>query len=743
MHFRDTHFKQFIIYRLIDGDKIPCSPLNGLPISVKDSTVWVTYAEALAAATQWQASGVGFVIAPPYWFLDIDHCLLDSGAWSPLAIEICTQFNGAGMEVSQSGRGLHLFGIGEAPFHKCKNIKHKIEFYTQDRFAALTGTNWSGDIQFNATALLPALVKKYFEPEIEPNFNISGVHPNWSGPQDDDELINLMLQSKSSPFRRGASIQDLWAANETALARAYPPAKDTQVYDASAADAALAQHLAFWTGNDSERMIRLMYRSQLVRDKWQQRSDYLPRTIEQARAKQSTFYHQTTIATVQPRGNNSLLGVDEQIEFFKGCVYIMDEHKALIPGGYLVNAERFRVIYGGHSFVMDLENGRVCRNAWEAFTENQGFKCERVISSCFRPLLPAGAVITENGAKLVNTWWPIDIPRRAGDATPFLNHVKKLYPDEEERERILCYLAALIQYQGIKFEWCPIIQGVQGNGKTLLARCLAHAVGNRYTHYPKADQITSRFNDWMDSRILIVVEDIYDSNEKIIEALKVIINGDRQEIEPKGGKKITKDVCCNYIINTNHRDALRKSRDDRRFGIFYTAQQEKADLARDGMGGDYFPKLYGWLKNGGYEIVSELLYTYQIRDEFNPALGHIAPMTQFTELAISEGSSPLEQEIREAIEQGVSGFRGGWISSMALDNLISKCKFYITYSKRHALLKSLGYIKHPFLPDGRVNTIVLPDAGRPRLYIQKLSPLAHSLKSPVEIGRAYSEAQQL
>ncbi len=741
MQFNKT-LKQFIIYRV---GKIPCSPLHGKPHDPTDESQWVTFEEATFAVKRYNAAGVGFAIKPPYWFLDIDHCLDENGQWSAVAIELCQQFTGAAIEVSLSGRGLHIFGRGEVPPHGCKNANHNLELYTEKRFAALTGIHARGNLDFDATSLLPTLVAKYFTVTAQNHAtSIDGVHPDWLGPSDDQELITLMLSSRASQFRRGATIQQLWTADEKALIEAYPP-HENQVYDSSSADAALAQHLAFWTGNDAERMARLMYQSALVRDKWNQRPDYIPRTIESARTKQTTFYHQATTGAIQTRTGRTLLNIEEQIELFKGCVYVMDEHKALIPGGYLVNAERFRVIYGGYSFVMDLENGRVSRNAWEAFTENQGFKCERVISSCFRPTLAPGAIITENGAKLVNTWWPIEISRRVGDATPFLNHMNKLYPNPEERERMMCYCAAIVQYPGIKFEWCPTIQGVEGNGKTLISRCLARAVGNRYTHYPKADQITNKFNDWMDNKIFIAVEDIFDSSDRVMEALKVIINGDRQEIEPKGGKKVTKDICCNYIINTNHKDALRKTRNDRRFGVFYTAQQEKSDLIRDGMTGDYFPKLYGWLRNGGYEIVSELLYTYDIKDEYNPALGHIAPVTRFTETAILESSSTLEQEIREAVEQGVSGFRGGWVSSMALDELLKRlnASLRLTRRKRHDLLQTLGYIPHPALNDGRVNNPVLPDGGKPRLYIQKTSPLVHTLRTAGDVAKTYSDLQQL
>lgn len=321
MEFKDCNLKQFIIYRLARRnnkiEKIPCSPLTGLPISVKDSEQWVTFSEAENASRHWRADGVGFVIVPPYWFLDIDHCLLDTGAWSPLAIELCTQFNGAYLEVSQSGRGLHLFGRGQASEHKCKNIEKNLEFYTEARFAALTGMHARGDIEFDATALLPALIDKYFTPSsavFSEWSQASGAHPSWSGPADDEELISLMLNSRSSQFRRGATIQQLWTADEKALTEAYPP-HENQVYDASSADAALAQHLGFWTGNDVERMIRLMYRSQLVREKWQQRVDYLPRTIESARAKQTTFYQGSALAKSQSNvseigGSDSLIEVN-------------------------------------------------------------------------------------------------------------------------------------------------------------------------------------------------------------------------------------------------------------------------------------------------------------------------------------------------------------------------------------------------------------------------------------------------
>ena len=100
------------------------------------------------------------------------------------------------------------------------------------------------------------------------------------------------------------------------------------------------------------------------------------------------------------------------------------------------------------------------------------------------------------------------------------------------------------------------------------------------------------------------------------------------------------------------------------FSVFYTAQQNDGDLERDGMEGDYFPDLYEWLKGAGryaqygegygYSVVNEYLSTYAIPDALNPATQcHRAPITSTTKDAITASLGGIEQEILEAIEQGI------------------------------------------------------------------------------------------
>lgn len=767
-----TMYPQFIIYELYPhkdkpgkNEKIPIDYRTKRAANPLDPAAWLSAEQALTVKklhTSRYGHGIGFVLTDrdPFFFLDIDNCWVN-GSWSELAVSLCNVFHGAAIEVSTSQKGLHIIGIGKPPCHSCvSTITGGLELYHTNRFVALTGMQASGNAAMDCSDKLPWLVDTYFKSSSNSSGNWftdweqlrqQGKHPNWCGPENDNELINRALRCVSAKaiFGGGATFKDLWEANYEVLQRVYQG-------NESSYDAALAQHLAYWTGNDCDRIYQLMLRSKLVREKWS-RDDYLPRTITQACLNQTEFLKdtppQSTSVTnasantnkATPIVGNTFLTPEQQLTYFAGCTYVRELHKILIPGGYLLKPDQFRATYGGRNFLMDSLNQRVSRNAWEAFTECQTFDQPRADTICFRPQEAAGIIIEEDDCKLANVWWPVNTRRLAGDVSPFLTHVKKLLDDERDQEILLSYLAACLQYKGIKFQWAPFIQGVEGNGKTLLTRCVRFALGKRYYHSPKAAEITAKFNDWMYCKILIGVEDIrvLEQQLEVLEALKPMITGEIQEIEPKGLAKFSAEICCNFILNSNHKEGIRKTENNRIFAPFYTRQQTKEDLKRDGMDNAYFRNLYNWLRKEGYAIVSEYLHTFSIPDEFNPATECMrAPDTSTTYDAIKHGMGSIEQEILEAIDQGLIGFRGGWISSVFLSQLLDRIQAArrIPRNKRRDLLHALGYVWHPSLNNGRVNNIVLPDAGKPQLFI-KIGHPALEIREPSEISRLYSEAQ--
>lgn len=768
-------FNQFILWTTSErGGKLVKLPVDYRTASVADAhnpDVWTSAEVALNTAKLYgDQYGVGFVFTKddPFFFVDIDKCLeADGVTWSDHAMALMGALPGAAVEVSQSGRGLHIFGQGTTPDHACKNTVLGLELYTEGRFVALTGTNTVGSAATDCSTTIPAVVNHYFPPRVtvNPTTWTTEAQPEYTGPTDDDKLIKKMLASKSaaSAFGNRASFADLWNKDVEILAGIYTPdASDTGTYDESSADAALAQHLAFWTGNNCERILALMWKSGLVRDKWK-RDDYIKGTIIRAVSLQEMIYTagkkpeppRVSIEATTTMGNTEgpeilagyqFLGATSQIEHFKGCVYIQDIHRIFTPGGSLLKPDQFNATYGGYVFQLDSDGGgKVTRKAWEAFTESQAVRYPKAETQCFRPKLPQGTLVVAEGRTLVNTYVPIETPRIRGDVTPFVQHLAKLLPSERDRAILLAYMAAVIQYKGYKFQWCPLIQGVEGNGKTLFTRCVEFAIGERYTHLPPASEIDEKFNDWLFNKLFIGIEDIYVPNHKqeVIEILKPMITNDRLAKRAMQQGQVMHEVCANFMINTNHKDGIRKTRNDRRFAMFYTAQQDHDDIARDGMGGNYFPDLYKWLRSGGYAMVADYLATYPIPDELNPATTcHRAPITSTTEEAIHASIGGIEQEILEAIDEGRPGFANGWVSSMALERLLQEMRMArsLSHNKRRDVLKTLGYDWHPALKNGRVNNAILGEGGKPRLFI-KNGHIHSNLTTPAEVARHYQEAQ--
>jgi hypothetical protein len=816
-----TQWMLWTIETTQDGNELKRTiDTNGRFVNAHDPAYFLDYATASRYAAGVRYGGLAFVLTrnDPFFFVDLDDCL-QSGAWGPDALAICGMFPGAFMEVSYSQTGLHIVGSWDniVP-HRCQCDDPHFELYTHSRFIALTGINATGDSGTIHTGAVHHLISTYLEkPVAEVPEGESGPVPGWYGPTDDAVLIETALRSHGvgSTLLGKCSFRDLWEFNVDAFERAYPDDHGGRRYDESRVDAALAQHLAFWTGKDRERIIRLMWMSPLVREKWD-RPDYIPRTVDtaislqkevlgslpklKARSDKQKEYAETLrdnvlkcatpdqvavltartgpvtsanfwvnapgksveelvesvtppTATCERLDSNiqmvtgyQYMTVDAQLAYFAGCVYVQEVHKIFIPSGDMLKPEQFNATYGGYVFQLDDLGDKTTRKAWEAFTESQAVRFPKVNGTYFRPLLPAGSFTEADGRIYVNTYVPISTPRRQGDPSPFLRHLEKLLPDTRDREIILSYMAACVQFKGKKFHWCPLIQGTEGNGKTLLTRCVAFALGERYVHMPPAQEIAEKFNEWLFCKLLIGIEDVYvpESKKEVMEVLKPMVTNERLSMRAMHQSQVMGDNVANFILNSNYKDAIRKHEGDRRFAIFYTAQQTRNDMLAAGMLHGYFPALYAWLEHDGYAIVSDYLHTYPIKEHYNPAgAADREPGTSSTSEAIRAGLGSVEQEILEATEEGQQGFAGGWISSVALDKLLTRLRAgrMISPNKRRDVLRTIGYDWHPALPNGRANSMsVIDDMKKPKLFVKAGHPDA-DIKDAGEAFKAYERAQ--
>ncbi|MCG9626028.1 DUF5906 domain-containing protein [Vibrio mediterranei] len=731
---------QFILWKLAERNgervKLPIDYRTAKVGDAHDAGAWMNAEAALnTAAAYGPEYGIGFVFteSDPFFFVDIDHCLEPNGEWSPVAMDLVSRLTGAAVEISQSGQGLHIFGKGKAPQHACKNVPLKLEFYTEGRFVALTGINATGNAATDCSAALPGIVAAYFKPTA-PGTETAAEwttepSPEWSGPESDDELIEKMLAtnpSSRSAFGGAATVRQLWEADEQALAIAYPDNAGNRTYDASSADAALSQHLAFWTGRNCERMDRLFRLSGLYREKWENRPDYRERTITSAAQQCANVYSghikpveaiNSPVEAITYRTGHQLLAATQQAERFAGCVYMLDRHRVFTPEGDQLKPEQFNAIYGGYDFVLNTE-GKTTRKAWEAFTESQSVNYPWAHGAMFRPELTTGQIVTESGRRLVNVYVPAMGERKAGEVAPFLGHVERLLPSESDREIFLSYLAACVQQPGAKFQWCVVLQGAEGNGKTVFYHVLAYALGERYAHLPNAAEITNPFNAWIEQKLVIGIEELHTAGrQEVADTLKPMITNKRLEIHGKGQDQRTGDNRANFIMFSNHKDAVLKTENDRRYCVFYTAQQEAADLARDNMSGGYFADLYNWLERGGYAHVAEYLATRSVTVD---VMGR-APNTSSTAEAVRSSLGVAEQIIQEAIELEEWGFRGGLVcTTVAKDHLNANGK-KLSPQKVAGVLANLGYIRHPALEVSQGKVTI---AGKRRRIYAKRGSLA-------------------
>ncbi|RYH43099.1 MAG: hypothetical protein EON54_17395 [Alcaligenaceae bacterium] len=108
--------------------------------------------------------GVGFVPGGTgLACLDIDNCLTgDPRAWSDTAQGMFKLFPGALVEVSQSGKGAHVwFSYAcEVPGDFGKDVKHELELYTEKQFIAAGEVHpWGLSASVDHTEAMRALVK--------------------------------------------------------------------------------------------------------------------------------------------------------------------------------------------------------------------------------------------------------------------------------------------------------------------------------------------------------------------------------------------------------------------------------------------------------------------------------------------------------------------------------------------------------------------------------------------------------
>lgn len=124
------------LHRWIRHDaKVPKRVYGGNASST-DPNSWASFASARSSSV---GDGLGFVFAADgIAGIDLDHCITN-GVLQPWAAKIVKACRGTYVEVSPSGTGLHIFGLGVVgKGHK----SGQVEVYDRGRYFTVTMRRW-------------------------------------------------------------------------------------------------------------------------------------------------------------------------------------------------------------------------------------------------------------------------------------------------------------------------------------------------------------------------------------------------------------------------------------------------------------------------------------------------------------------------------------------------------------------------------------------------------------------------
>lgn len=199
------------------------------------------------------------------------------------------------------------------------------------------------------------------------------------------------------------------------------------------------------------------------------------------------------------------------------------------------------------------------------FTNDQG---QIVLNMFDKKTVPEASGYTSEGKKLIDK---------------FVNHLKNII-DEDEAEILLDWMAYVTQNPGKKILWVPLIQSIEGAGKSVIGNLLIHHVfGKANAGVVDPIVLTDTNNSWATDKMLKILEEVKLSGHnryEVLNNLKPLITN--PYITRKEKFEVSSEVSnyCNFMAFTNYKDALPVDDEDRRWWIVFSSIDSLSDLEK-------------------------------------------------------------------------------------------------------------------------------------------------------------------
>lgn len=152
-----------------------------------------------------------------------------------------------------------------------------------------------------------------------------------------------------------------------------------------------------------------------------------------------------------------------------------------------------------------------------------------------------------------------EFPKCEKYVRPFLEH---LFPLEDERKRVLCWMAGVIKHRRNDI---LLLVGTKGNGKGTFKDLVSAMVGNHNQMIAGSDFCKDKFNGEIAYKQFIRTDEFKVKGERK-ENLKKFSN-DVISIERKGGDPILVENFCSFCVANNYDNSVHLDYNDRRFFV--------------------------------------------------------------------------------------------------------------------------------------------------------------------------------
>ena len=334
---------------------------------------------------------------------------------------------------------------------------------------------------------------------------------------------------------------------------------------------------------------------------------------------------------------------------------------------------------------------------------------------------PDNRILKFDNKLYLNSYSPNDLEPEQGD-TSLLHELLDHYFQGQDtyKDHFLNWWAYQLQNPGEKIRHAIILHSTHfqtGKGSIWLA--MKKTFGIQNAKEIDVQQAVDKGKSYLTNSQVVMIDEIQsagkqDKKIELLNNLKRIIT--EENISSRQLYIDYKIVysCTNYILLTNHKNALSLPPGEVRYWVYMCEKKRKET--------DFYKRYHKWLDNGGPKAILFELLERIIPESFEPK--GVAPETPFTKVMSEKGAHPLSKQVKSMYDEEQEPFTldRDIIGSTELFNYLQSHKL-LGRSRINDVVNALEFIGAVPLGQVRVtiqetnNTITEAKTIRPSLYI--------------------------